>query len=52
MKEKISFIGVGPQKTGSTWLHEMLEMHVDSYVPQATKETHFFVKIARKMHQK
>ena len=33
-------IGVGPGRTGSTWLHRVLEGHVD--LPYGIKETQFF----------
>jgi sulfotransferase family protein len=33
-------IGVGPGRTGSTWLHRVLEGHVD--LPHGIKETQFF----------
>jgi len=34
------FIGVGPARTGTTWLHRVLEGHVG--VPERYKEVHFF----------
>src|SRR5215470_10591582 len=34
------FIGLGPPRTGTTWLHRMLEGHVD--LPYGGKETQFF----------
>ncbi len=34
------FIGIGPPRTGSTWLHRALEGHVD--LPYGIKETGFF----------
>lgn len=44
MKEcnKIDFIGVGPQKTGSSWLHETLKDHPNICLPIVTKELQFF----------
>jgi sulfotransferase family protein len=33
-------IGVGPGRTGTTWLHQVLEGHVD--LPYGVKETQFF----------
>jgi hypothetical protein len=39
---RIDFIGIGPQKTGSTWLDEILRDHPEAYVPEATKETWYF----------
>lgn len=38
----ISFIGVGPQKTGSTWLHEVLKDHPAICLPTIVKEIQFF----------
>jgi len=35
------FIGVGPPRTATTWLHEVLSGHVG--LPQGVKETDFFV---------
>ena len=35
-----SFIVVGPPRTGTTWLHEVLSLHAD--LPGPTKETRFF----------
>ena len=34
------FIGMGPGRTGTTWLHSVLAAHVD--LPRGTKETGFF----------
>src|SRR5579872_2619142 len=34
------FLGVGPPRTGTTWLHNVLEGHVD--LPYGIKETGFF----------
>jgi hypothetical protein len=34
------FIGLGPPRTGTTWLHGMLKGHVD--LPSGVKETQFF----------
>ncbi|MFK7919149.1 MAG: sulfotransferase [Ilumatobacter sp.] len=36
-----TFIGIGAQKSGTTWLHEQLDAHPDVWVPP-TKELHFF----------
>jgi hypothetical protein len=41
-KFSVDFIGIGPQKTGSTWLHEVLSSHSSILLPQGTKETMFF----------
>ncbi|MDF9799688.1 hypothetical protein OKW21_004951 [Catalinimonas alkaloidigena] len=38
----ISFIGVGPQKTGSTWLYETLKDHPEVCLPVLVKEVQFF----------
>ncbi len=34
-------VGVGPQRTGSTWLYECLRRHPDLCVPRGVKETQF-----------
>jgi Sulfotransferase domain len=36
-----NFIGVGPPRTATTWLHDVLSSHVG--LPQGVKETDFFV---------
>ncbi|MFQ5889925.1 MAG: sulfotransferase domain-containing protein [Gemmatimonadota bacterium] len=36
-----TFLFIGPDKTGSTWLHEMLRQHPQCYVP-AIKDIYFF----------
>lgn len=36
------FIAVGPQRTGTTWLHEVLKPQLG--LPRGTKETDFFLK--------
>jgi hypothetical protein len=36
------FLAVGPQRTGTTWLHEVMRDHVG--LPRGTKETDFFLK--------
>lgn len=38
----VSFIGVGPQKTGSTWLHVVLKHHPAICLPTIVKEVQFF----------
>lgn len=38
----ISFIGVGPQRSGTTWLHEVLSTHPEVALPRDVKETMFF----------
>ena len=35
-----AFIAIGPPRTGTTWLHEVLEGHAD--LPRYNKETRFF----------
>jgi len=35
------FIAVGPQRTGTTWLHEVMAPHLG--LPRGTKETDFFL---------
>ncbi|MEO1405019.1 MAG: sulfotransferase domain-containing protein [Pseudomonadota bacterium] len=37
----ITFLLIGVQKSGTTWLHSMLKAHPDIFVPDA-KEVHFF----------
>ena len=37
-----NFIGIGVPRAGTTWLHELLDMHPDVAVPQRRKEVHFF----------
>ncbi|HVN63485.1 MAG TPA: sulfotransferase domain-containing protein, partial [Candidatus Binataceae bacterium] len=36
------FIAVGPQRTGTTWLHKVLQGHTG--LPRGIKETDFFLK--------
>lgn len=38
----LQFLCVGPQRTGTTWVYEMLRRHPEIYVPEAVKETMFF----------
>ena len=38
----LDFVGVGPQRTGTTWLHEVLQDHPSICLPQNIKETMFF----------
>lgn len=38
----VHFIGIGPQKTGSTWLNDVLACHPSISLPSGTKETMFF----------
>jgi hypothetical protein len=37
-----SFFVIGPPRTGTSWLHQVLKDHAQ--LPRATKETHFFDK--------
>ena len=37
-----SFLGIGAQKAGTTWLHELLASHPDILMPQRRKEVHYF----------
>lgn len=37
-----NFLGLGAQKSGTTWLHEMLKQHPDIYLPEARKELMYF----------
>lgn len=37
-----SFIGIGAEKCGSTWLHELLKQHPKIYMPLRRKELDFF----------
>lgn len=37
-----NFLGLGAQKSGTTWLHYMLIQHPDIYLPKTQKELHFF----------
>src|SRR5580704_8422377 len=36
------FFAVGPQRTGTTWLHEVMKPHLG--LPRGIKETDFFLK--------
>lgn len=36
------FLGIGAQKSGTTWLHEMLKQHPQICLPSDQKELHFF----------
>lgn len=37
-----TFLGIGVARAGTTWLHELLEIHPEVYVPKYRKEIHFF----------
>ncbi len=37
-----TFVGIGGQRTGSTWLHTLLQAHPDIYVPERRKEVGYF----------
>lgn len=39
---RLDFVGVGPQRNGSTWLHSALERHPQLCLPSGIKETMFF----------
>jgi len=39
---KLDFLYIGPDKSGSTWIHESFDRHPDCFVPQKVKETFFF----------
>lgn len=41
---ELSFIAVGPQRTGTTWLHQVMENHSSIGLPSDIKETMFFDK--------
>jgi hypothetical protein len=36
-----TFLGIGAQKAGTTWLHRMLSLHPDIGMPEQ-KELHFW----------
>jgi len=38
----LDFVGIGPQRTASTWLYEMLRRHPAIALPSGVKETKFF----------
>ncbi len=38
----INFLGIGAQKSGTTWLHRMLRQHPEIYLPKGRKELMFF----------
>lgn len=40
--EKLDFIFIGPQRTGTTWIYEHLVNHPDLCFPKGVKETMFF----------
>lgn len=37
-----TFLGIGTPRSGTTWLHELLQTHPEVYVPKYRKEIHFF----------
>jgi hypothetical protein len=45
---KLDFVGVGPQRTGSSWLYQMLQFHPAICFPKNVKETMFFEKYYHK----
>lgn len=46
-KPRLDFVGVGPTRTGTTWIHEYLLRHKDVCLPQGVKELHFFNRNSR-----
>jgi len=38
----LDFVGIGPQRTGTTWLYKTLRQHPALYLPEALKETKYF----------
>lgn len=38
----LDFVCVGPQRTGTTWIYEMLQRHPNLCVPEVVKETMYF----------
>lgn len=38
----LDFVNVGPQRTGTSWLHQILKHHPQICLPPAVKETMFF----------
>lgn len=42
MSCQLSIVGVGPQRSGTTWLYECLRHHPQLYLPDGVKETFFF----------
>lgn len=41
-KGRLDFVGVGPPKTATTWVHEYLKRHKEVCLPSDPKETNFF----------
>lgn len=41
---QLDFIGVGPQRTGTSWLDQVLRQHPGLCLPQHVKETHYFAQ--------
>jgi len=39
-----TFLGIGVQRAGTTWLHTLLASHLDVYMPTRRKEIRFFEK--------
>lgn len=39
---KPNFLGIGAQKSGTTWLYDILVKHPEVYMPHDKKEIHFF----------
>ena len=34
---RLNFVGVGPERTGTTWLHQVLQRHPEICLPKAVK---------------
>lgn len=41
-KKLPTFLGIGVQKSGTTWLYHLLKSHEQIYMPEYRKELHFF----------
>ena len=44
IKNKPNFLGIGSVRSGSTWLHALLNSHPDFYFPSKRKEIQFFTR--------
>ena len=44
----LDFVAVGPQRTGTTWMHEVFEPHPQLCLPRHVKETMFFDRYYQK----
>lgn len=45
MENNLTFLGIGAQKTATTWLNNMIEQHPQISMPRNKKEIHFFNKV-------